>query len=133
MNSRDIGRDISGEEFSATEETYKFRDSIYGDTTGQSEQLLNGESTKVRTMAPPNIVGNRPDEGSDHLVSCKENTKKEPIEEPMDIDDYNINVTLERETKLVTDRKVGAVKWMFFILLFLGNCSFSVPVIKNDG
>ena len=34
MNSRDIGRDISGEEFSATEETYKFRDSIYGDTTG---------------------------------------------------------------------------------------------------
>ena len=110
MNSRDIGRDISGEEFSATEETYKFRDSIYGDTTGQSEQLLNGESTKVRTMAPPNIVGNRPDEGRDHLVSCKENTKKEPIEEPMDIDDYNINVTLEKETKLVTDRKVGAVK-----------------------
>ena len=118
MNSGDNSRNSSGEEFSATEETYKFRDSIYGDTTGHSEQLLNGESTKVRTMAPPNIVGNRPDEGSDHLVSCKENTKKEPIEEPMEIDDYNINVTLEKETKLVTDRKVGEVKInVFYVTL----------------
>lgn len=128
---------------SATEETVEVftEGSADCNTTVGSMACVNEQSTRDN-MTESNIVasssivtGSEDETGNVSMINLEENTevKEEASEETIDIDDDNdIKEMVEEEPNLVTYRKVGEVKLMFYLLLFLVDCLFSFLVIRND-
>ena len=135
-------QDSADDTASATEETVEVftEGSVDCNTTGESVACVSEQSTSVG-MTESNIVaysssitGSEDETGNISILNPDENTeiKEEASEETMDInDDNDIEEVVEEERNLVTYRKSGEVKLMFFILLFLVYCVFSFLAIMD--
>ena len=128
---------------SATEETVEVftEGSADCNTTAESMACVNEQSTRDNitesniVASSSSVTGSEDETGNVSMINLEENTevKEEASEETMDIDDDNdIKDMVEEEPNLVTYRKVGEVKLMFCLLLFLVDCLFSFLVIRND-